>query len=276
MMLTLSAKNKLMFVNGTVVRPATGTTEYKAWERCNDLVISWILFNLDETIARSVLFLKSARELWKDLEDRFGFASITQIYSLEQKLSELTQGQQSVSEFYTRIKTLWDSIDDIQPLPTCVCTTSNCTCALTERIHNAQQTQRVLQFLMKLNDRFSAVRANILMMTPIPNVTQVYRIVAQEEDHKEFSQSAITDNLAFTADRKPYYQGQNSYSQTQGFRPNINNFVKKKPHNNYYCTHCKMAGHSLERCFKIHGFPPNFKGNKDRKVAAMVLNSSDS
>ncbi|XP_074373664.1 uncharacterized protein LOC141714015 [Apium graveolens] len=130
MMLALSAKNKLMFVNGTVVRPATGTAEYKAWERCNDLVILWILFNLDETIARSVLFLKSARELWKDLEDHFGFASITQIYSLEQKLSELTQ----------------------------------------ERIHNAQQTQRVLQFLMKLNDHFSAVRANILMMTPIPNI----------------------------------------------------------------------------------------------------------
>ncbi|XP_074359776.1 uncharacterized protein LOC141699868 [Apium graveolens] len=116
MMLMLSAKNKLSFVNGTVVVPVPGTDEYKAWERCNDLVISWILYYLDETNARSVLFLKSTRDIWKDLEDRFGYASITQIYSLEQQLSELTQGQQSVSEFYTKIKTLWDSIDDTQPL----------------------------------------------------------------------------------------------------------------------------------------------------------------
>ncbi|XP_074374270.1 uncharacterized protein LOC141714664 [Apium graveolens] len=196
MMLMLSAKNKLSFVNGTVVVPVPSTDEYKAWERCNDLVISWILFNLDETIAHSVLFLKTARDIWKDLEDRFGYASITQIYSLEQTLSELTQGQQSVSEFYTKMKTLWDSIDDTQPLPVCVCPTTACTCNLTGKIHQMQQTQRVLQFLMKLNDRFSAVRANILMMNPLPSLTQAYRIVAQEETHKEISQNTAVDSLA--------------------------------------------------------------------------------
>lgn len=36
-----------------------------------------------------------------------------------------------------------------------------------------------------------------------------------------------------------------------------------------------MAGHSIERCFKIHGFPLNFKGNKDKRVAAMVFSQRD-
>ncbi|XP_074343831.1 uncharacterized protein LOC141683044 [Apium graveolens] len=282
MMLMLSVKNKLSFVNGTVVVPVPGTDEYKAWERCNDLVISWILFNLDETIACSVLFLKTARDIWKDLEDRFGYASITQIYSLEQTLSELTQGQQSVSEFYTKMKTLWDSIDDTQPLPVCVCPTTTCTCNLTGKIHQMQQTQRVLQFLMKLNDHFSAVRANILMMNPLPSLTQAYRIVAQEETHKEISQNTAVDSLAFATERKYHSQG-----QAQTVRPQIFNNSQRsgsftgnfkrpaKPQNNYYCTHCKMAWHSLERCFKIHGFPPNFKGNKDKRVAAMAHNQQD-
>lgn len=67
-------------------------------------------------------------------------------------------------------------------------------------------------------------------MNLIPNLTQVYRIVAQEEDHKEFSQNVVSDSLAFVADRKNYYQGQNSYSQTQGFKPQgQSNFVRKKP-----------------------------------------------
>lgn len=83
MMLSLSAKNKLGFVNGTIVVPESTAVEYPAWERCNDLVTSWILYNLDENIARSVLFLKTARLIWKDLEDRFGFVSMTQVYSLE-------------------------------------------------------------------------------------------------------------------------------------------------------------------------------------------------
>lgn len=60
-MLILSAKNKIGFVDGTVSIPEENTSEYKYRSRCNDLVISWIIFNLDENIARSVLFLPTAR-----------------------------------------------------------------------------------------------------------------------------------------------------------------------------------------------------------------------
>lgn len=81
----------------------------------------------------------------------------------------------SVSEFYTKLKTIWDNLDDAYPLPTCTC--EKCTCNLTGRMKKVQEDQRVLQFLMKLNDNFSIVMANILMMTPLINVTQTYRIV---------------------------------------------------------------------------------------------------
>ncbi|MDV3180586.1 MAG: hypothetical protein Q8829_02805, partial [Candidatus Phytoplasma australasiaticum] len=81
MMLTLSAKNKLGFVTGTIPVPASDTAEYAYWERCNNLVISWLIFNLDEHIAKSVLFLPTAQQIWEDLEERFGYASMTQIYS---------------------------------------------------------------------------------------------------------------------------------------------------------------------------------------------------
>lgn len=113
MILILLAKNKLDFVNGTITALEVTSSDYSAWERCNSLVISWILFNLDETIAKSVLFLKSARSIWKDLEDRFGSSSITELYSLEQELAEISQNNQSVSEYYTKLKTVWDSIDDV-------------------------------------------------------------------------------------------------------------------------------------------------------------------
>lgn len=132
MMLTLLAKNKLIFVNGMAVKSTIVTAEYKTRK------MQWFSDFTDLIQSRSVLSLKSARDIWNDLEDRFGFSSVTQIYSLEQKLSELAQGQQSASEFYTKIKTLWDVIDDVQPLPMCVFTASNCTYALTKKIHNAQ------------------------------------------------------------------------------------------------------------------------------------------
>lgn len=98
MLLTLSAKNKIGFVNGVFKPPVDETSdEFQAWSRCNDLVCSWLMFNLDESIAGTVMFKRSARDIWLDLKERFGYTSLAQIYALEQKLAEVAQGNQSVS-----------------------------------------------------------------------------------------------------------------------------------------------------------------------------------
>lgn len=104
MLIALSAKNKVAFVDGSLPKPEPTSVEYKPWERCNDLIISWLLFNLDTSIAKSVLYYNTAREIWKDLEDRYGQTSGPQMYPLEHKLSELNQGTLNVAEFFTSIK----------------------------------------------------------------------------------------------------------------------------------------------------------------------------
>lgn len=299
MMLTLSAKNKIGFVDGSIKKPVSIALDYKAWERCNNLVISWILFNLDGTIAKSVLFLQTAEEIWNDLEERSGFAFMTQVYALEQQLSDISQGSSTVSEFYTQIKTVWDSMNDANPLPHCTC--NLCTCNLSQKIQQRQQEQRLIQFMMKLSDKFSAVRGHALMMHHLPNVPQACRLFVQEENHKEIGQGNSHDSMAFMADRRSSYMG-NSYRNNNlaKFRPSQNfgnvkdnsgsfgnnkgntgnsgnfgtgpfgNKKVSKPGANYYCTHCQVPGHSIDRCFQIHGFPPGFKGNRDKRIAALV------
>lgn len=54
MMLGLSSKNKLGFVDGSLPKPAATDSTYKAWCKCNDLVLSWLLFSLVKNIAKSV------------------------------------------------------------------------------------------------------------------------------------------------------------------------------------------------------------------------------
>lgn len=128
MILILSAKNKLGFVDGTIKIPELTSVDYKYWERCNNLVISWLIANLDETIAKSVLFMQTAREIWQDLDDRFGYTSMAQVYSLEQQLLEINQGHDNISEFFTKIKTIWDGLNDANPLPYCTCNNVPVTC----------------------------------------------------------------------------------------------------------------------------------------------------
>lgn len=61
-----------------------------------------------------------------------------------------------------------------------------------------QQYQRMLQFMWKLNDEFSATRGNILMQHLMPNITNAYRLFAREDRHKELSQSiSQPESVAF-------------------------------------------------------------------------------
>lgn len=57
--IALSAKNKIGFIDGSSAEPASDSTHHKAWNRCNDMIISWILNSFSKDIAESVLYLKT-------------------------------------------------------------------------------------------------------------------------------------------------------------------------------------------------------------------------
>lgn len=42
-----------------------------------------------------------------------------------------------------------------------------------------------------------------------------------------------------------------------------------RPASNYLCTHCNISRHTIERCFKIHGYPSGFQTKFNRKVVAL-------
>lgn len=74
-LITLSAKNKLGFINGKCKKPDESDSTFAHWQRCNDMVTSWILNILDKEIAKSVIYMTTAKEIWKELEDRYGQAN---------------------------------------------------------------------------------------------------------------------------------------------------------------------------------------------------------
>lgn len=72
-------------------------------------------------------------------------------------------------------------------------------------------------------------------------------------------------NRAFpSSGRPPHYSQYNnkgpqpSHQVIQGNRGSV--LGNKRP-NTYYCDHCKMSGHSMERSWKLNDFPANYKPN---------------
>lgn len=252
MTIALSGKNKLAFVDGSLPRPTSNATG-KAWDRVNNVVMGWIIAVLEDSIAKSVLSYKTAKDIWFGLAERYGQSTNTQLFSIQEELNNLFQTpNMSIAEFFTKIKTLWDELDNLNPLPTCSCAANNsCTCELPKKCFKMQQNTRVISFLMKLNKRYSQVRSNMLMMPDLPTSAQAYKFLLQEEKHLDLSANLneATESLACRAEKRKF--------QEKGYAKN----ESRNKRQNYYCDHYKISGHTKEKCWKIVGYPPNFKGH---------------
>ena len=64
-------KNKLCFMDGSIVKPSIDDSAYVLWSRCNSMVMSWILHTVSKDIAKSIMYLHNVLDMWNDLYDRF-------------------------------------------------------------------------------------------------------------------------------------------------------------------------------------------------------------
>lgn len=71
MTITLSAKINLEMVNGTCGKPNSTSAHLNMWNRCNDMVTSWLLNSISPEIGSSVVYLSTAQAIWDDLHSRF-------------------------------------------------------------------------------------------------------------------------------------------------------------------------------------------------------------
>ncbi|CAL9021584.1 unnamed protein product, partial [Prunus brigantina] len=166
-LMTLEAKNKLGFVDGTIKAPTTTSAKYPIWRRCNQMIKSWILNSISPSLANTVIYANTTAEVWLDLKERFSQGNISRIFQMKRDIAELRQHQQSISVYYNTLKGLWDELGSYAPMPSCKCNPM-CACGVLKELTDREQQERVLQFLVGLNETYSAVRTQILLMSPLP------------------------------------------------------------------------------------------------------------
>lgn len=55
------------FVDGTCVKPATSVVLSQQWERCNAIVLGWILGSLSPELYLGQVYSEIASEVWTEL-----------------------------------------------------------------------------------------------------------------------------------------------------------------------------------------------------------------
>ena len=146
-----------------------------------------------------------------------------------------------MTKYYSKFKKLWDQLLHYEPLPAC-------TCGVMKILNIAHEMSYVMRFLMGLNENFEIVRSHILMLEPFPSMSKVYALILQEESHKGIGHG---HGSAFI----PKPDSVVMYVNTKGNSGSKAGPKKERP----LCTHCNMLGHIVDKCYKLHGYPPGYK-----------------
>ena len=169
----LRAKNKLAFITGTINQPTDQADPlFDLFERCNDMVVSWLQNSISTSIRSSIAFVDSARDIWLDLQVCFSHQNGPRIYQLKKTFANLSQENDTVSLYYGKLKTIWDETLIYDPIP-------SCNCGAMKIISDRYQRDYVFQFLMGLNDSYSAIRDQIMLLDPIPTIARIFSIIQE-------------------------------------------------------------------------------------------------
>lgn len=163
-----------------------------------------------------------------------------------------------MSEYYTRLKQLWEELKNHEASPSCCC--GRWDCSSMKQLAQHDEQDRVLKFLMGLNDSFTATRGTILMMDLKPTLSKVFNLVSQEERQRSMKGGASSSSVVFQTS-----QLMDTSSQTDQVVAAYGN--NKPPQNRMVCSYCGKMEHTVNRCYKLHGFPPGYRtqGSSNRQ-----------
>lgn len=135
------------------------------------MIIAWIINSLFHYLATSVMSFKTAKEIWANINERFGLSNGTKYILIQKEINSTIQGSSSIASYFTCIRSLWDELHSSYVGPVCTCG------ALGKFI----EQQKLFQFLSGLNDEYSICRSNMLMMPPLSSLSSSYSMLQYVE-----------------------------------------------------------------------------------------------
>lgn len=122
------------------------------------------------------------------------------------------------------------------------------------------EKQKLMQFLMGLNDNFAQSRSQIPMTVPSPSLNQAYNLIMQDESQKV--QSSLISNCVLAVQKLNILETTTTATALASLQ---NNKFKPKA-GGLYCDYCHLKNHTKANCYKLIGYPLNYKFQKKRGV----------
>ncbi|PWA55539.1 hypothetical protein CTI12_AA245940 [Artemisia annua] len=140
--------------------------KYRSWRRYVEISLSTkrklgklvIMASVSKSNAKSIMLIGIAYEIWIQLEKRFALSNGSRNYKLNKETYDIVYSGQSISEYYTKMKCVWEELDFMNVLPRITNVTVEII-AFLNAINTQKEEKRLFQFLNGLDEHYSAQRS---------------------------------------------------------------------------------------------------------------------
>ena len=201
------------------------------------MVGTWLTNSVPTKLQASIIYEDTALEICNDLKNRFAQTIGPRVFNLQKEIVELHQGEMTIIDFFTQLNVFWDQLQNLSPFPSCTC--GKCVCNINKRLNDLQGREFVMKFLLGVNDSFSQVRIQVLLMDPIPSLSKIYSLLIQEETQRSIPNASVVkvDYTIFAAKLSTDYVTHGSNFANSGGKG------KDTP----IFTHCGKTSHTVDK-----------------------------
>ena len=113
-----------------------------------------------------------------------------------------------------------------------------------------------MSFLMGLNETYTTVKGQILLMDPIPSIGKVFSLLLQDEKQRKIGKKNTIESSALAV-------------KANGSSKSFNKAKSGRPQ----CTHYGVLVHDVDKCYKLHEYPPGYKFKNKGSQATSFANN---
>ncbi|XP_047165498.1 uncharacterized protein LOC124834764 isoform X2 [Vigna umbellata] len=215
------------------------------------MVVSWLLHFVSPSIRESLIWMDHAVDIWNDLKNRFAQGDLARISTLQMEAATMSQGELSVTEFFTKLRVIWDELDNFRLDPVCICQ-HKCSCTVSLILSQRKHEDRAMQLL---RDFFSLVIQQERQL-----VTDHVTTPVKTNSFSNLSSSPNGSTLVTCTYCNRVGHQENTCFKKHGFPSQDHRSVKTTNNNTRkICTYCHKTGYTIDVSFKKHGYPPGHK-----------------
>nr|GEZ62247.1 cysteine-rich RLK (receptor-like protein kinase) 8 [Tanacetum cinerariifolium] len=222
----------MKLVTGAFPEPSMESELRPLWERNNDMLISWILNTVSESISDNLNFINSVSKLWDELQEHYAQIDGHRIFQLTNEMVQLKQDNCSVEVYYHKLKGFWDEYDALEAPYVCICA-----CNYNNERINAAKVYTMVRQKEKQRETSNPKHQTSTILNSYTN--QARPSTSNPQRCNPPRPSTSSNNL----DRRNVTVPNTSYERKSTFRKGV-----------YYGNYGK-EGHYQEECYKIVGYP---------------------